>query len=206
MAFLSVTAPHATLDLTGHVGDTAIAYGDGDTITSGSFSYQGPSYGAGNTIYLVGPNQTFVSGGPSGAVGGGGDHVAIYGDSDIAKVADGSVTTFGHGDTVNIFGIAVPQYAFAEGNSSVAALGDSSVFVTCTAGVMSFIGGTGFSVVLAGGADVANVNFGQGGGVAVGGEMGGIVRGRAMEFEAQNTLVAGLRTSTLSAPTTARTT
>ncbi len=194
MAFLSVTAPHATLSLAGHTGDTAIAYGDSDTITSASGLASGDGDGDGNTVYLVGADETFLS---STSFSGGHDKVAVYGDSDIAKVNNGSVTTFGHGDTVNIFGIGVPQYAFAEGNSSVAAMGDSSVFVTCTAGVMSFIGGTGFSVVLAGGADVTNVNFGQGGGVAVGGEMGGVVRGRAMEFEAQNTLAAGLKTSTL---------
>jgi len=37
-------------------------------------------------------------------------------------------------------------------------MGDSSVFVTCTSGIMSFIGGSGFSVVLAGGALAANVH------------------------------------------------
>ena len=165
MAFLSVTAPHATLDLTGHTGDTAIAYGDSDTISSGTY----PGGGNHNTIYLVGQNQTFFS-----AYYNGNDQVAIYGDNDIAKVSNGTVTTFGHGDTVNIFGIPIPNYATSTGDSSVAAMGDSSVFVTCDAGVMSFIGGTGFSVVLAGGAMVANVNFGQGGGVAVGGEFTGV--------------------------------
>ena len=178
--------------MTGHTGDTAIAYGDGDTITSGSNATAGKE----NTIYLVGQNQTFISD-TTPPLSGGHDKVAVYGDNDIAKVANGSVTTFGHGDTVNIVGYPITEYATANGNSSVAAMGDSSVFVTCTAGQMSFIGGSGFSVVLAGGAMVANVNGGQGGGVFVGGEQGGDVRGRGVGFEAQNTLVAGLKTSTL---------
>ncbi len=193
MAFLSVTAPHATLSLAGHISDTAIAYGDGDAIAGASGLANGGD-GYENTVYLVGTNQTFLS---STSVSGGHDKVAVYGDSDIATVNNSSVTTFGHGDTVNIFGIPLAQYATANGNSSVVAMGDSSVFVTCTAGQMSFIGGTGFSVVLAGGAMVAGVNFGQGGGVAVGGEQGGEFKGRGMLFEAQNTLIAGLKTSTL---------
>lgn len=187
MAFLSVTAPHATLDLTGHHGDTAIAYGDSDTISSGMY----PAGGSRNTIYLVGQNQTFLS-----AYYDGNDQVAIYGDNDIAKVSNGKVTTFGHGDTVNISGVPIPNYATSGGNSSVAAMGNSSVFVTCDAGVMSFIGGTGFSVVLAGGAQHADVNFGQGGGVAVGGEFTGMSP-RGPFSRAENTLVAGLKTSTL---------
>ncbi len=193
MAFLQVSAPKSNLDLAGHTGDTAIAYGDSDTITSSNGSVQGGD-GYENTVYLVGTDQSFTS---SSAVSGGGDKVAVYGDSDIAKVNNGTVTTFGHGDTVNIFGVSLPEYATADGNSSVAAMGDSSVFVTCSAGTMSFVGGSGFSVVLAGEAMVANVNFGQGGGVAVGGEQGGNLRGRGIAFEAQNTLVAGLKTSTL---------
>ncbi len=62
MAFLSVTAPKSTLDLSGHSGDTAIAYGDGDTINSGGQqgNFGANSPGAGNTIYLVGQNQTFI--------------------------------------------------------------------------------------------------------------------------------------------------
>ena len=51
-------------------------------------------------------------------------------------------------------------------------------------------------IVLAGGARVANVNFGQGGGVAVGGEEE--VVGRPNDaFYGANTLVAGLKASTL---------
>jgi len=196
MAFLSVTAPKSTLDLSGHSGDTAIAYGDGDTINSGGQqgNFGANSPGAGNTIYLVGQNQTFI--GNSGYIGGGRDHVAVYGDSNIAKISNSSVTTFGHGDTVNISGWNIADHATAFGSSSVAAMGDSSVFVTCTSGVMSFIGGSGFSVVLAGGALSADVNFGEGGGVAVGGEEEVIGRPHD-QFYGQNTLVAGLKASTL---------
>ncbi len=192
MAVLTVTTPKSTLDLTGHTGDTAIAYGDGDTITSGSNATAGKE----NTIYLVGQNQTFISD-TTPPLYGGADKVAIYGDNDVAKVANAKVTTFGHGETVNIVGYPIPQYATAGGNSSVAAMGDSSVFVTCTGGQMSFIGGSGFSVVLAGGAMVANVNGGEGGGVFVGGEQGGGFKGSGILYEAQNTLVAGLKASTL---------
>ncbi len=187
MAFLQVSAPKSTLDLTGHTGDTAIAYGDGDTISSGMY----PAGGNHNTIYLVGQNQTFLS-----AYYNGNDQVAIYGDNDIAKVSNGKVTTFGQGETVNIFGTPIPNNATSSGNTSVAAMGDSSVFVTCDAGQMTFQGGTGFSVVLAGGAQKADVNLGQGGGVAVGGEFTGNSP-RGPFARAENTLVAGLKQSTL---------
>jgi len=114
----------------------------------------------------------------------------------VAKISGSSVTTFGQGDTVNITGFHVADHASAFGYSSVAAMGDSSVFVTCSSGAMNFIGGTGFSVILAGGANSAGINLGQGGGVAVVGEEEVDYRPHT-EFYAQNTLVAGLKASTL---------
>ncbi len=196
MSILSVTAPKATLDLTAHHNDIAIAYGDGDTILSGGVQGGGQATGPGsyNTIYLVAQNQTFLA--TNEFAGGGHDQVAIYGDNDTAKVDDASVTTFGHGETINIFGTHIADFPSGTGSSSVAAMGDSSVFVTCETGMMSFIGGSGFSVVLAGGAHVANVNLGQGGGVAVGGEEEVVGRPND-EFLGGNTLVAGLKSSTL---------
>ncbi len=189
MAFLQVSAPKSTLNLAGHIGDTAIAYGDGDTIT----------YGGGNTIYLVGPNQTFLSENQFARqheIGAGNDQVAVYGDGDIAKVSGDTVTTYGHGDTVNITGYHIADYPSSLGSTSVVAEGDSSVFVTGDGASVSFLGGTGFSVILGGTADHTNVNLGQGGGVAVGGEEEVDYRPHT-QFYGQNTLVAGLKQSTL---------
>ncbi len=182
MAYLQVSAPKSTLPMPGS-GDTGIAYGDGDTITGGS----------NDTIYLVGDNQTFVSGSGYNA---GHDQVAAYGNGDTIKISAGNVTTYGQGETVNAFGFHIADHAGGLGTVNVYAQGNSSAFVTGDGADVNFTNGSGFSVYLGGTADVSNVNLGQGGGVAVGGEEEVDYRPNT-QFYGQNTLVAGLKASTL---------
>jgi len=58
MAFLSVTAPKSTLSLYGLSGDTAIAYGDGDTIDSGQFNAQFDTTKPGNNNTVISSGKT----------------------------------------------------------------------------------------------------------------------------------------------------
>ncbi len=188
MAYYQVSAAKAPLTMPGS-GDTGIAYGDGDTITGGSH----------DTIYLAGDNETFLSGSGYNA---GGDQVAAYGDGDTIKISAGNVTTYGQGETVNAFAYRIGDHLGPLGTVHVVAAGNSSAFVTGDGSVMSFQNGSGFSVYLGGTATHSDVNLGQGGGVAVGGEDGEgyAPNGTAPQgvyWQGANTLVAGLKASTL---------
>jgi len=96
--------------------------------------------------------------------------VAVYGNGDTVKISEGNVTTYGQGETVNAFGFHIADHAGGLGTTNVVAAGNSSAFVTGDGVVTNFTNGSGFSVYLGGTADQSNVNLGQGGGVAVGGE------------------------------------
>ena len=194
MSITVLSTPNQTLDLTGQHGDTAVAYGDGDIIDSGKSNYATNTLsGSNNTIYLSGPNETFISGSGYDA---GHDQVAVYGDGDTVKISNGNVTTFGHGETVNAFDFGKADAFFPLGQVNVAAQGDSSVFFTGAGAGISFIGGSGFSVVLGGTATRTEINGGQGGGVFVGGENSQEISPGTL-WSASNTIVAGAQKSTL---------